>query len=187
MQIETTKIPGVLLVTPSKFGDQRGFFSETFRASALASFGVTHGWAQDNHSMSQKRGVVRGLHFQAPPRAQAKLLRVIHGAILDVAVDIRKGSPTYGQHVAVELSADNWKQVYMPAGIAHGFCALTDKVEVLYKASDEYAPESEGGLLWNGAVLGIVWPVSSVEAIVSERDAAWPDLDLLQSPFEWRS
>jgi dTDP-4-dehydrorhamnose 3,5-epimerase len=110
MQVDTTAIPGVLIVTPKKFGDERGFFSETFKASALTPWGVRHRWLQDNHSMSAVRGVVRGLHFQAPPRAQAKLLRVVFGAILDVAVDIRKGSPTWGKHVAGELSADNWRR-----------------------------------------------------------------------------
>ncbi len=186
MLVETTAIAGVLIVTPDKFGDERGFFSETFRASALAAHGVTHAWAQDNHSVSGKRGVVRGLHFQAPPRAQAKLLRVVQGAILDVAVDIRTGSPTYGQHVAVELSADNWKQLYVPAGMAHGFCTLTDRAEVLYKTSDEYAPKTEGGLLWNDPALGIAWPVSAAAATVNARDAGWPVLAALQSPFEWR-
>lgn len=186
MLVETTSIPGLLVVTPKKFGDERGFFSETFRASALAAYGVTHGWAQDNHSMSGKRGVVRGLHFQAPPRAQAKLLRVVQGAILDVAVDIRKGSPTYGQHVAVELSAENWKQLYVPAGMAHGFCTLTDKAEVLYKTSDEYAPETEGGLMWNDPALGIPWPVAAADATVNARDSGWPTLAGLQSPFQWQ-
>lgn len=183
MLVETTAIPGVLVVTPKKFGDERGFFSETFRASALAAYGVTHGWAQDNQSMSRKRGVVRGMHFQAPPRAQAKLLRVVHGTILDVAVDIRKGSPTYGQHVAVELSADNWKQLYLPQGMAHGFCTLTERADVLYKTSDEYAPDTEGGLLWNDPALGISWQIAPDEALVNARDANWPTLADLQSPF----
>jgi dTDP-4-dehydrorhamnose 3,5-epimerase len=186
MLVESTTISGVLVVTPRKFGDERGFFSETFRANALAPYGVTHGWAQDNHSMSGKRGVVRGLHFQAPPRAQAKLLRVVQGAILDVAVDIRKGSPTYGQHVALELSAHNWKQLYVPTGMAHGFCTLTDMSEVLYKTSNEYAPEAEGGLLWNDPALGIAWPVSASDATLNFRDSDWPNLAALQSPFEWR-
>jgi dTDP-4-dehydrorhamnose 3,5-epimerase len=185
MLVETTSIPGVLIITPKKFGDERGFFSETFRASMLAGHGVTHSWTQDNHSMSGKRGVVRGLHFQAPPRAQAKLLRVVRGAILDVAVDIRKGSPTYGSHVAVELSAHNWKQLYVPVGMAHGFCTLTDSVEVLYKTSDEYAPETEGGLLWNDPSLGIQWPISHAEVTMNQRDIAWPGLGELKSPFLW--
>lgn len=183
MLVETTTIPGVLIVTPKKFGDERGFFSETFRASALAAHGVAHSWAQDNHSMSGKRGVIRGLHFQSPPRAQAKLLRVVRGAILDVVVDIRKGSATYGKHVAVELSEENWTQLYAPVGMAHGFCTLTDRAEVLYKTSDEYAPETEGGLLWSDPALGIDWPVSANEATVNSRDASWPELRGLSSPF----
>ena len=185
MQVETTKIAGVLVITPKKFGDERGFLSETFRSSALAAYGVTHGWAQDNHSMSGKRGAVRGLHFQAPPRAQAKLLRVVHGTIFDVAVDIRKGSPTYGGHVAVELSADNWKQLYVPPGMAHGFCTLTDRADVLYKTSDEYAPETEGGLLWNDPALRVSWPVTAADATFNARDAGWPTLAEFRSPFSW--
>lgn len=183
MFVETTYISGVLIVTPKKFGDERGFFSETFRASALSAQGVTHGWAQDNHSMSSKRGVVRGLHFQAPPRAQAKLVRVVHGSILDIVVDIRRGSPTYGKHVAVELSADNWKQLYVPIGMAHGFCTLTDKAEVLYKTTNEYAPETEGGLVWNDPALCIDWPIPATDATVNARDASWPTFENLQSPF----
>jgi len=183
MTVETTSIPGVLIVTPKKHGDERGFFSETFKHSQLAPHGIAHGWLQDNHSMSGKRGTVRGLHFQAPPRAQAKLIRVASGVILDVVVDIRKGSPTFGKHVAVELSPDNWRQLYVPAGMAHGFCTITERTEVLYKTSDEYAPETEGGLLWNDPMLGIDWPVSAAEATVNARDASWPTLEKLASPF----
>ena len=135
--------------------------------------------------MSGKRGAVRGLHFQAPPRAQAKLLRVVHGTIFDVAVDIRKGSPTYGGHVAVELSADNWKQLYVPPGMAHGFCTLTDRADVLYKTSDEYAPETEGGLLWNDPALRVSWPVTAADATFNARDAGWPTLAEFRSPFSW--
>jgi dTDP-4-dehydrorhamnose 3,5-epimerase len=187
MKVEPTSIPGVLIVVPARYGDERGFFSETFRASALAAQGVTHSWAQDNHSMSGRRGVVRGLHFQAAPAAQAKLLRVVHGAILDVTVDIRRGSPTYGQHVAVELSSDNWRQLYVPVGMAHGFCTLTDRAEVLYKTSSEYAPETEGGLLWSDPALQIAWPVSPSEATVNARDQGWPGIAELQSPFSWEA
>jgi dTDP-4-dehydrorhamnose 3,5-epimerase len=185
MIIETTAIPGVLIVTPKKHGDERGFFSETFKHSQLASHGVTHGWLQDNHSMSGKRGTVRGLHFQAPPRAQAKLIRVASGAILDIAVDVRKGSPAYGKHVAVELSSDNWRQLYVPVGMAHGFCTITERTEVLYKTSEEYAPESEGGLLWDDPVLGIDWPISASDATVNGRDGKWPTLASLVSPFTY--
>ena len=184
MYFESTYIPGVLIGAAKKLADERGFFSETFRASMWSACGIVHGWAQDNHSMSAKRGVVRGLHFQAPPNAQAKLLRVVRGSILDVAVDIRKRSPTYGKHIAVELSADNWKQIYLPHGMAHGFCTLTDEAEVVYKTSVEYAPESEGGLRWNDPKLGIRWPIGALDAIVTSRDLSWPTLDDLQSPFD---
>jgi dTDP-4-dehydrorhamnose 3,5-epimerase len=183
VNIETTELAGVLLVTPKKHGDHRGFFSETFRASAFAEAGVSHGWVQDNHSFSATRYVVRGLHYQAPPMAQAKLLRVTRGAILDVAVDIRVGSPTYGRFVAYELSDENWRQLYVPEGFAHGFCTLTAETEVLYKVSADYAPQCEGGLLWNDPALGIPWPAAEAEATLSDRDRVCPSLAELASPF----
>jgi dTDP-4-dehydrorhamnose 3,5-epimerase len=183
MQIERAEIADVLLIRPKKHGDQRGFFSETFRASALREHGVDVDWVQDNHSFSAARGVVRGLHFQRPPTAQAKLVRVIRGAILDVAVDIRKGSPTYRRHVAAELSADNWAQMYVPAGFAHGFCTLTPDCEVLYKVSADYAPADEGGVLWNDPDLGIAWPIEAGEATLSPRDREWPRFRDFVSPF----
>jgi dTDP-4-dehydrorhamnose 3,5-epimerase len=183
MEIERTSIPDVLLIRPKKLGDERGFFSETFKASALKDAGVDLHWMQDNHSLSTRRGVVRGLHFQRPPKAQAKLLRVTRGAILDVAVDIRATSPTYGRHVAYELSAENWTQIFVPAGFAHGYCTLADNTEVLYKVSADYDPAAEGGLLWNDPGLGIAWPVPVDEAILSARDLHWPRLQDLASPF----
>lgn len=186
MLVERTRIPGVLILQPKKHGDERGFFSETYKTSALAAHGIEHGWHQDNHSLSQRRGTVRGLHFQSPPRAQSKLLRVTRGAILDVVVDIRVGSPTFGEHVTAELSSENWRQLYAPAGTAHGFCTLTDETEVLYKTSDEYSPEAEGGLLWNDPALEIHWPITSKDATVNVRDSVWPTLAELQSPFTWR-
>jgi dTDP-4-dehydrorhamnose 3,5-epimerase len=183
MQIERAAIPDVLIIRPKKHGDHRGFFSETFRASALKEAGVDLNWVQDNHSYSQARGVVRALHFQRPPVAQAKLLRVIRGAILDVVVDIRKASPTFGRHVAVELSAENWAQIYAPIGFAHGFCTLTEDCEVLYKVSAPYAPAEEGGVLWNDPDLGIDWPIAAEAATLSARDREWPRLKDLDSPF----
>lgn len=183
MRVSETAIPGLLVVEPKKHGDERGFFSETFKASALEAYGVVHGWRQDNHSFSAKKGVMRGLHFQAPPQAQAKLLRVTRGSILDVAVDIRRGSPTFGRHVAVELSATNWRQLYAPVGMAHGFCTLEADTEVLYKTSEEYAPETEGGLNWLDPELAIAWPVGTADATVNARDQAWPNLSGLSSPF----
>ncbi|MFT3729148.1 MAG: dTDP-4-dehydrorhamnose 3,5-epimerase [Terricaulis sp.] len=183
MHIEPTALADVLIIKPQKFGDHRGFFSETFKQSALREAGVDVAWVQDNHSFSAARGVVRGLHFQRPPTAQAKLLRVTRGAILDVAVDVRKASPTYGRHVAVELSAENWAQLYVPAGFAHGFCTLTENAEVIYKVSASYSPNDEGGVIWDDPDLGIAWPVPAAVATLSPRDLAWPRFRDLVSPF----
>lgn len=181
MKIERTEIDGVLLITPAKHGDARGFFSETFRADALRAGGIDHDWVQDNHSLSGPRGVVRGLHFQRPPHAQAKLLRVVRGAVLDIAVDLRKGSSSYGRHVAVELSAENWRQIYVPAGFAHGFQTLHDQTEVHYRTSAYYAPEAEGGLLWNDPDLAIAWPIK--DAILKDADRKWPAFSDFATPF----
>lgn len=183
MEIETTPIADVCIIRPKKHGDHRGFFSETFKQSFLREAGIDIEWVQDNHSFSANRGVVRGLHFQSPPKAQAKLVRVTRGAVLDVAVDIRKASPTYGRHVALELSAENWAQLLVPAGFAHGFCTLTENTEVLYKVSAGYGPEQEGGVLWNDPDLAIPWPVSPEAATLALRDREWPRLKDLVSPF----
>jgi dTDP-4-dehydrorhamnose 3,5-epimerase len=183
MQIAPAAIADVLIIRPKKFGDHRGFFSETFRQSALRDAGVDVAWIQDNHSFSTSRGVVRGLHFQRAPTAQAKLLRVTRGAILDVAVDIRKASPTYGRHLAVELSAENWVQIYVPVGFAHGFCTLTEDTEVLYKVTADYSPGDEGGVSWNDPDLGIEWPLKAAEATLSARDLEWPRFRDFVSPF----
>jgi dTDP-4-dehydrorhamnose 3,5-epimerase len=185
MNLTPTAIPDVLIITPAKHGDHRGFFSETFKNHVLIEHGIDLPWNQDNHSYSSARGVVRGLHYQSAPQAQAKLLRVTRGAILDVAVDIRVGSPTYGQHVAVELSADNWQQLLVPVGFAHGFCTLTEETEVMYKVTGRYAPDCEGGLIWNDPALGIDWPITAGEATTSGRDNDWPTLAQLVSPFTY--
>ena len=174
MHVERADIPDVLIIQPKKHGDHRGFFSETFRASALEEFGVELNWCQDNHSFSQARGVVRALHFQRPPFAQAKLLRVIRGAVLDVVVDIRKASPTYGRHVAVELSAENWKQILVPAGFAHGFCVVSDIADVTYKVSSGYDAATESGFHYADPDVGIRWPVDDPR--ISARDARAPRL-----------
>ena len=176
-------LPEVLLIEPKKFGDARGFFVETYNRLRWEEAGVAGEFVQDNHSMSAARGTVRGLHFQAPPRAQAKLVRVARGAVLDVAVDIRKGSKTYGRHVAVELSEANGLQLYVPPGFAHGFQTLSEGAEILYKVTDYYAPEAEAGLLWCDPVLAIAWPVPVADATVNARDAGFPGLAELQSPF----
>lgn len=181
MQIERTAIENVLILRATKHGDARGFVSETFKVSALRNAGVTHEWVQENHSFSAQAGTVRGLHFQAPPAAQAKLVRVLRGAILDIALDVRRASPTYGQHIALELSAENAAQLYVPVGFAHGFCTLRDDTEVLYKMSAEYAPAHEGGVLWNDADIGIAWP--ELEPLTSARDAKWPRFKDFVSPF----
>jgi dTDP-4-dehydrorhamnose 3,5-epimerase len=183
MEVERTAIPDVLVIRPKKFGDERGFFSEVFKNDVLKAHGVDLPWVQDNHSFSATRGVVRGLHFQTAPFAQAKLLRVARGAILDVAVDIRRDAPTYGQHVAVELSAENWAQLYVPIGFAHGFCTLVENTEVLYKVTAPYAPTHEGGLMWNDPALGIAWPISAGEATVNARDQNWPGLTGFETRF----
>jgi dTDP-4-dehydrorhamnose 3,5-epimerase len=179
-------IPGVRLIKPKRFGDERGFFVETFNARDFSDAGISEVFVQDNHSMSAARGTVRGLHFQAAPHAQSKVVRVVSGAILDIAVDIRVGSPHFGQHVAAELSADNGWQLFIPAGFAHGFQTLTDKAEVLYKVTDYYAPAAEGGLLWNCPELAIDWPIPAREATVNARDANWPGLSELTSPFVYQ-
>jgi len=184
MQIRSLDIPDVLLIEPVRHGDARGFFSETYSRNALAAAGFDQEFVQDNHSRSSRRGTLRGLHFQQPPYAQDKLLRVTRGAILDVAVDVRKGSPTYGRHVAVELSEENWRQLLVPKGFAHGFQTLTDDCEVLYKVTGYYAPEAERGVLWNDPALGIDWPLTT-EAFLNARDQSWPLLADLPPAFDY--
>ena len=175
-EIRPLALPEVLLITPKRHGDERGFFSETYSRKALTEAGFTRDFVQDNHSMSTRRGVLRGLHFQRPPFMQDKLVRVIRGAVFDVAVDIRQDSPTFGRWVGEELSAENWRQLLVPAGFAHGFVTLTDEVEVLYKVTDYYAPASEDGLLWSDPQIGVEWPVPPAEVTTNARDAAWPGL-----------
>lgn len=186
MQIDDLGLGGVALITPKRFGDSRGFFSETFKLADLEeALGPLPAFVQDNHSLSTERGVVRGLHFQAPPHAQDKLVRVTRGAVLDVAVDIRTGSPTFGQHVAVELSAENWQQLWVPKGFAHGFCTLEPNTEVIYKVTAYYAPESDAGILWNDPALGIDWPIGPSEAALSQKDQNQPLLADLPAVFEY--
>ena len=179
-EIRRLALPGVLLITPVKHGDDRGFFSETFSRKSLAEAGFNRPFVQDNHSLSGKRGILRGLHFQRAPHAQDKLVRVTRGAVFDVVVDVRKGSPTFGQWVGAELSADNWSQMLAPAGFAHGFLTLTDMAEVLYKVTADYAPEAEGGLAWDDPQIGIAWPIPADQIITNARDAAWPKLSELE-------
>jgi dTDP-4-dehydrorhamnose 3,5-epimerase len=184
MTVEETALAGVAIVTPRKLGDERGFFSETYNRQAFAASGVAVEFVQDNQSLSAEPGTVRGLHFQTPPFAQAKLVRVLRGAIYDVVVDIRRSSPTFGQHLAVELSAANWRQLFIPVGFAHGFCTTEPDTEVFYKVTDYYSAAHDRGLAWDDEALGLPWPVAAARAILSERDRRHPSLRDLSSPFE---
>ncbi len=185
MDVTVLEIPEVRLLVPRRFADPRGFLAETYSRQRLAEAGIDAALVQENQSYSAARGTIRGLHFQAPPAAQAKLVRVVRGAVLDVVVDIRKGSPTYGRHVAAVLSRDNRAQLYVPAGFAHGFCTLEPDTEALYKLDAPYAPETEGGLYWADPDLGINWPVAEADAVVSDKDRLYPRLKDLDSPFTY--
>ncbi|RUT29964.1 dTDP-4-dehydrorhamnose 3,5-epimerase [Arsenicitalea aurantiaca] len=185
MKIVQTTLPDVKLLKPKRFGDHRGFFAETYSRRLFEGLGVNVEFLQDNHSLSATVGTVRGLHFQAPPYAQAKLVRCGRGAIFDVAVDIRRGSPTYGNWVGYELSSENGAQLYVPTGFAHGFVTLEPDSEIIYKCSEYYAPETEGALRWDDLAIGIDWPITG-EAILSEKDATAPLLAEFNSPFEFR-
>jgi dTDP-4-dehydrorhamnose 3,5-epimerase len=176
MQVLATEIAAVKEIRPIRHGDPRGFFSEIFRETLLREHGIDVPFVQENHSLSVDRGVVRGLHFQTPPQGQDKLVRVAVGAILDVAVDIRVGSPTYGRHVAVVLSAEQGNQLFVPEGFAHGFCTLEPNTEVVYKVSRYYSPAHDRGLAWDDPALGIAWPVSGAEALLSDKDRRNPFL-----------
>lgn len=182
MNLIPTALPGAVIIEPERFGDNRGFFSETYNRQRWSELGIDAEFVQDNHSRSTVKGTIRGMHWQKPPHAQAKLIRVVQGAILDVVVDVRRASPTFGQHVAVELSADNWRQFYVPAGFAHGFCTLTDEVEVVYKVTDYYSPADEGGIRWDDPALELPWPVRADGATLSARDLALPVLAEAQLP-----
>lgn len=173
---EDLEIEGLKLVTPRKFGDDRGFFSETYNAAAWEKAGLRYNFVQDNHSLSRDVGTVRGLHFQTPPFAQDKLVRVVRGRIVDVAVDLRRSSPTFGRHVAVELSWDNWRQLLVPIGFAHGFVTLEPDTEVVYKVTNFYSPQHDGGVAWNDPDLGIDWPVADDKAVLSAKDQKLPRL-----------
>jgi dTDP-4-dehydrorhamnose 3,5-epimerase len=168
-------LPDVLLITPKRHGDARGWFTETWSRRAMAEAGVDADFVQDNQAYSARRGTVRGLHFQAAPHPQAKLIRVLRGAIYDVAVDIRPGSPTFGRWVGAELTAERGEQLFVPRGYAHGYCTLHDDTELAYKVDGPYAPRTEGGVLWNDPDLAIAWPISE-EAILSEKDQTLPRL-----------
>jgi len=183
IDVQKTTLDGVLLITPRRFSDDRGFFSETYNARAFREAGVDAGFVQDNHSLSVEKGTVRGLHFQAPPFAQAKLVRVIRGAILDVAVDARKASPTYGKHISATLSSDNGAQLFIPEGFLHGFVTHAPNTEVVYKVNHYYDRDADGSVLWNDPDLAIDWGVSAERAVLSGKDKtaqSWADF---KSPF----
>lgn len=185
MKIEKPPLRDLLLITPARHGDARGFFSESFNARALAEVGVTLPFVQDNHSLSQQAGTVRGLHFQNPPHAQGKLVRCGKGALFDVAVDIRRGSPSYGKWYGVELSFENGRQLWVPPGFAHGFATLRPETEIVYKCTDYYAPDAEGALRWNDPDIGIEWGGDLSDPVLSEKDANAPLLADFQPVFEY--
>jgi dTDP-4-dehydrorhamnose 3,5-epimerase len=174
MEVIETLIPDVKLIRMRRHVDERGFFSETYSARSLAAAGIRAEFVQDNHSLSAAAGTVRGLHFQIPPHAQAKLVRVVRGAVFDVAVDLRIGSPTFGRHVAATLSAAEWNMLFIPEGFAHGFCTLQPDTEVVYKASRHYEPTHDRGIVWDDPALGIDWPVDPSRAVVSAKDRSLP-------------
>lgn len=184
MIVEQTPIPGVLLVTPPRFADQRGFFSETWNERRFADVGIAGPFVQDNHARSAERRVVRGLHLQIDPSAQGKLVRVVCGAIWDVAVDIRPASPTYGKHTGAELSAENWRQLWIPPGLLHGYCTLEPDTEVIYKVTAPWDRGAERGVIWNDPELAIPWPIAPGEAILSDKDRVLP---LLADCGEWHA
>lgn len=176
-------IPGVIEVKPSRFGDERGFFSEVYNAAEYEKAGIEVSWVQDNHSYSRNVGVLRGLHFQKPPFAQAKLVRVTRGRVFDVAIDIRHGSPTFGRWVGLELSAEKWNQLFVPAGFAHAFVTLTLDVEFLYKVSNLYSPEHDRSIRYDDPAIAVDWPVSPEQLTLSDKDRAAPLLADCDSGF----
>ncbi len=184
MQVEATEIPAVKILTPKKHGDARGFFSEVYSKAAFDHAGLDLTFVQDNHSFSAAVGTLRGLHFQTPPFAQDKLIRVARGRILDVAADIRRSSPTFGRYVAVELSAENWRQLLIPIGFAHGFVTLEPDTEVLYKTTAVYSPAHDRGLAWDDPDIGVKWQLPAGGAILSDRDRRWPRLKDAPDLFE---
>ncbi len=177
-------IPELILIEPVVFNDDRGFFMETYKQSEFASHGININFVQDNHSFS-KKGVIRGLHYQNPPKAQGKLVRAVVGEIFDVAVDIRKGSPTYKKWIGVVLSSDNKRMLYIPVGFAHGFCVLSEVAEVLYKITDEYDPKYEAGILWNDPDINIRWPIEN--PLISPKDTSLPILEHAKNEFIYNS
>jgi dTDP-4-dehydrorhamnose 3,5-epimerase len=185
MQILDTEIDDVKILKPVRHADARGFFSEVFREDATRGLAIDTPFIQDNHSLSVAAGVIRGLHFQTPPFAQAKLVRVTAGAVLDVVVDIRHGSPSFGRHVAVRLGAEEWNQLFVPEGFAHGYCTLEPNTEVVYKVNRYFSAEHDRGLAWDDPALGIAWPSLPHEKLLSPKDRAHPPLAALPPFFHY--
>lgn len=185
MKIEELPLKGAYILTPKRFGDDRGFFSETYNQAAFDEIAPGTTFVQDNHSMSRDAGVLRGLHFQLPPDGQGKLVRVPRGKVLDVIVDLRAGSPTYGDHIGVELSAENWKQLWVPVGFAHGFCTLEADTEFCYKVTSLYAPQSDSGIAFDDPDLGIKWPFPSDKLTLSDKDKKQQSFKAFKSPFAY--
>src|SRR5947209_1588709 len=185
MDITNLDLPGLVLLRTQRFGDARGFFTETYNERTFQAAGITTRFVQDNESYSAKRGTIRGLHFQLPPVAQAKLVRVLRGSVYDVAVDLRVGSPTYGRWVGETLTAEGGEQLFVPRGLAHAFCTLEPDTVVAYKVDDFYAPESEHGLIWNDPTLAIAWPVAPQEIVLSDKDLKLEGFAEFVSPFKY--
>lgn len=182
LDVKTTSLPGVMLLTPRRFGDARGWFTETWNAQRMAEAGLDLAFVQDNHSFSAEPGTLRGLHFQKPPRAQDKLVRCTRGAIFDVAVDARRGAPTYGQWTGAELTAENGHQLLVPKGFLHGFVTLVADTEVQYKCTDVYAPDCDGAVLWSSC--GIDWPMPVAAPVLSDKDRAAQPFADFDTPFK---
>jgi dTDP-4-dehydrorhamnose 3,5-epimerase len=180
-------IPDVILLQPQKFADGRGYFMETFSRRDFERLGISCEFVQDNQSLSVRRATVRGLHFQVPPYQQAKLVRVVKGSIFDVAVDLRRGSPTFGRWCSATLTSEAGNQLFVPRGFAHGFCTLDSDTEVIYRVDEYYAPECDAGLVWNDPDIEIHWPITAEDAILSDKDARLPRLAIFESPFVYRT
>ncbi|MGB9366368.1 MAG: dTDP-4-dehydrorhamnose 3,5-epimerase [Xanthobacteraceae bacterium] len=185
MDVRNLDLPGLVLLKPRRFADTRGYFVETYNERTLAGIGIAARFVQDNQSYSRSRGTIRGLHFQSPPAAQAKLVRVVQGSVYDVAVDLRARSPAYGRWEGTTLTASEGEQLFVPRGFAHGFCTLEPDTVVAYKVDAFYAPASDSGLIWNDPMLAIDWPVRPSQAVLSDKDLRLGGFDGFESPFRY--
>lgn len=185
MDVQRLKLPGLMVLKPRRFSDPRGYFIETYNEKAFAAAGIATRFVQDNQSLSVAKGTVRGLHFQLPPAAQAKLVRVLQGSVYDLAIDLRVGSPTYGQCDGATLTADGGEQMFVPRGLAHGFCTLEPDTVVAYKVDEFYAPASDSGLIWNDPALAVRWPVAAADAVLSDKDKTLGRFADFKSPFRY--